>query len=201
MRIEAGARKGTRLIAPEGIDVRPTSDRARQAIFNMLIHRFEAVEGARVLDAFAGSGALGLEALSRGAESLVAMELARPALDALKRNITACHENARALVFACDALKPPAAKMHPKSAPCSLVFLDPPYFKGLIAPAIAALSDAGWIAPGALIVAEMAATEDLPAIDSFAVADERRYGKAKIVFLRQRPRRGDEILAFKPAPD
>ena len=183
MRVEAGSHKGTKLTVPEGDDVRPTSDRARQAIFNMLIHRFEAVEGARVLDAFAGSGALGLEALSRGAESLAAMELARPALDALKRNITACHENARTIVFACDATKPPAAKGQPRFAPCSLVFLDPPYGKGLIAPAIAALHGAGWIAPDALIVAEMAIKDDL-AIDGLAMEDERRYGKAKIIFAR-----------------
>jgi 16S rRNA (guanine966-N2)-methyltransferase len=184
MRIEAGARKGTKLIVPAGDDVRPTSDRARQAIFNMLIHRFDAIEGARVLDAFAGSGALGLEALSRGAESLVAMELARPALDALKRNITACKENTRTLVFACDALKPPSAKAQPRFAPCSLVFLDPPYGKGLIEPALVSLSGAGWIAPGALIVVEMAITEDLTSIDGFTVEEERRYGKAKIVFLK-----------------
>jgi 16S rRNA (guanine966-N2)-methyltransferase len=182
MRIEAGSHKGTKLIVPEGDDVRPTSDRARQAIFNMLIHRFDAVEGARVLDAFAGSGALGLEALSRGAESLVAMELARPALDALKRNITACHENARTLVFACNALDPPRAQ--PRYAPCSLVFLDPPYGKALIAPALRALKDAGWIAPSALIVAEMAIREDLPKTEDLSVEDERRYGKARIVFLR-----------------
>jgi 16S rRNA (guanine966-N2)-methyltransferase len=184
MRIEAGAHKGTKLIAPEGDDVRPTSDRARQAIFNMLMHRFEAVEGARVLDAFAGSGALGLEALSRGAESLVAMELARPALDALKRNITACHENARTLVFACNALDPPKAQ--PRYAPCSLVFLDPPYGKGLIAPALVALTNAGWIAPGALIVAEMGLPEDLSELEGLSIEDERRYGKARIVFLRRR---------------
>jgi 16S rRNA (guanine966-N2)-methyltransferase len=182
MRIEAGSHKGTRLIAPEGDDVRPTSDRARQAIFNVLVHRFDAVEGARVLDAFAGSGALGLEALSRGAESLVAMELARPALDALKRNITACRENARTLVFACNALDPPQAQ--PRFAPCSLVLLDPPYGKGLIQPALVALTKAGWIAPGALIVAEMGGREELPAMDALAVEDERRYGKARIVFLR-----------------
>ena len=182
MRIEAGAHKGTKLIVPEGDDVRPTSDRARQAIFNMLIHRFDAIDGARVLDAFAGSGALGLEALSRGAESLVAMELARPALDALKRNITACHENARTLVFACDALKPPAAKTQPRLAPCSLVFLDPPYGKGLIAPALLALTEAGWLAPGALIVAETETREKL-AINGFSIQDERRYGKAKITLI------------------
>jgi len=184
MRIEAGAHKGTKLIVPEGDDVRPTSDRARQAIFNMLVHRFDAIDGARVLDAFAGSGALGLEALSRGAESLVAMELARPALDMLKRNITACHENARALVFACDALKPPPAKTQPRFAPCSLVFLDPPYGKGLIAPALNALGETEWVANGALVVVEMAAKEDLPATARFTLEDERRYGKAKIQFLR-----------------
>jgi 16S rRNA (guanine966-N2)-methyltransferase len=184
MRIEAGSHKGTKLTVPEGVDVRPTSDRARQAIFNVLIHRFDAVEGARVLDAFAGSGALGLEALSRGAEGLVAMELARPALDALKRNISACHENARALVFACNALDPPQAQ--PRYAPCSLVFLDPPYGQGLITPALVALNKAGWIAPGALVVAEMGAREELPALADFAVEDERRYGKARIVFLRHR---------------
>jgi 16S rRNA (guanine966-N2)-methyltransferase len=182
MRIEAGAHKGTRLIAPVGDDVRPTSDRARQAIFNMLIHRFDAVAGARVLDAFAGSGALGLEALSRGAECLAAMELARPALDALKRNIAACREIARTIVYACDALKPPQAP--PRFAPATLVFLDPPYGKGLIAPALDALRQAGWIAPGALIVAEMGGRDDMPGAGGFAVEDERRYGKARIRFLR-----------------
>jgi 16S rRNA (guanine966-N2)-methyltransferase len=187
MRIDAGSHKGTKLIAPEGDDVRPTSDRARQAIFNMLMHRFDAVRGARVLDAFAGSGALGLEALSRGAESLVAFELAKPALEALKHNIKACREIARTLVFTCDARHPPAAASQKHYAPCSLIFLDPPYEKGLIVPTLTALQSAGWIAPEALIVAEMAAKEDLPEIDGFAVEDERRYGKAKIVLLRSTP--------------
>jgi len=184
MRIDAGSHKGTKLLAPEGDDVRPTSDRARQAIFNMLMHRFDAVRGAKVLDAFAGSGALGLEALSRGAESLVAFEIAKPALDALKRNIKACHEIARTLVFSHDARNPPNAASHKHYAPCSLVFLDPPYEKGFIAPTLTALQNAGWIAPEALVVAEMAAKEDLPEMDGFAIEDERRYGKAKIVLLR-----------------
>lgn len=184
MRIDAGAHKGTKLIAPEGADVRPTSDRARQAIFNMLMHRFDAVRGAKVLDAFAGSGALGLEALSRGAESLVAFELAKPALEALKRNIKACHEIARTLVFSHDARNPPHAASHKHYAPCSLIFLDPPYEKGLIPLTLTALQAAGWIAPEALVVAEMSAKEDLLEMDGFAVEDERRYGKAKIVLLR-----------------
>jgi 16S rRNA (guanine966-N2)-methyltransferase len=184
MRIDAGSHKGTKLIAPEGDDVRPTSDRARQAIFNVLMHRFDAVRGAKVLDAFAGSGALGLEALSRGAESLVAFEIAKPALEALKHNIKACHEIARTLVFTCDARHPPNAASQKHYAPCPLVFLDPPYEKGLIPPSLTALQNAGWIAPGALIVAEMAAREDLPEIVGFSVEDERRYGKAKIVLLR-----------------
>jgi len=184
MRIDAGTHKGTKLLAPEGEDVRPTSDRARQAVFNMLMHRFDAVRGARVLDAFAGSGALGLEALSRGAESLVVFETAKSALDALKRNIAACHETARTLIFTSDARRPPPAKMQPHFAPCQLVFLDPPYGKGLIQPTLAALQEAGWIAPEALIVAEMAAREDMPETQGFTVEDDRRYGKAKIVILR-----------------
>jgi 16S rRNA (guanine966-N2)-methyltransferase len=110
------------------------------------------------------------------------MELARPALDALKRNIGACRETARTLVYACDALKPPQAP--PRFAPCSLVFLDPPYVKSFIPPALAALGTAGWIAPGALIVAEMGARDEPPGTAGFAVEDERRYGKARIVFLR-----------------
>lgn len=184
MRIDAGSHKGTKLIAPQGADVRPTSDRARQAIFNMLTHRFDAVRGAKVLDAFAGSGALGLEALSRGAESLVAFELAKPALEALKHNIKACHEIARTLIFTCDARNPPSAASQKHYAPCSLVFLDPPYEKGLIPPTLAGLRDAGWIAPDALIVAEMAAWEDLPEIAGFVAEGERRYGKSKVSFLR-----------------
>jgi 16S rRNA (guanine966-N2)-methyltransferase len=187
MRINAGSHKGTRLIAPAGDDVRPTSDRARQAIFNVLMHRFDAVRGAKVLDAFAGSGALGLEALSRGAESLVAFELAKPALEALKHNIKACHEIARTLVFTCDARNPPSAASHKHYAPCSLIFLDPPYEKGLIPPTLAALQAAGWIAPEVLIAAEMSTKETLPEIDGFTVEDERRYGKAKIALLRSTP--------------
>jgi 16S rRNA (guanine966-N2)-methyltransferase len=184
MRIDAGSHKGTKLTAPEGADVRPTSDRARQAIFNMLMHRFDAVRGAKVLDAFAGSGALGLEALSRGADSLVVFEIARPALDALKRNINACHETARTLVFSSDAQRPPQAKIHKAFAPCGIVFLDPPYGKNLIAPTLVALRDAGWIAPEALVVAEMGGREELLEIEGFALEDERRYGKAKIALLR-----------------
>lgn len=187
MRIDAGSHKGTKLIAPEGDDVRPTSDRARQAIFNVLMHRFDAVRGAKVLDAFAGSGALGLEALSRGAESLVAFEIAKPALEALKHNIKACHEIARTLIFTCDARKPPPAASQKHYAPCSLIFLDPPYGKGLVPPTLTALQTAGWVATDALIVAEMAAKEDLPEIAGFVIEDERRYGKAKIALLRSQP--------------
>jgi 16S rRNA (guanine966-N2)-methyltransferase len=113
------------------------------------------------------------------------MELAKPALDALKRNITACRENARTLVFACNALSPPPAQ--PRYAPCSLVFLDPPYAQSLVAPALTALDKAGWIARGALIVAEMGARDQVPESETLAVEDERRYGKARVVFLRNLP--------------
>jgi len=183
MRIVGGRLRGRALVSPTSDAIRPTADRLREALFNILIHAHgDPVTGARVLDLFAGTGALGLEALSRGAASLVAMELARPALDALKRNISACRENARTLVFACNALDPPQSQ--PRIAPCSLVFLDPPYGKGLIPLALVALGKAGWIASGALIVAEMGPRDEMPAMDGFAVEDERRYGKARIVFLR-----------------
>src|SRR6185295_2802615 len=112
MRIEAGVHKGTRLAVPEGSDVRPTSDRARQAIFNILVHSHDAVAEAKVLDVFAGSGALGLEALSRGATSLVAIEKDRAAADCIKLNVAACHEAQRTTIVLGDALNPPEAQRH-----------------------------------------------------------------------------------------
>ena len=124
MRIDAGSHKGTKLIAPEGDDVRPTSDRARQAIFNMLIHRFDAVEGASVIDAFAGSGALGLEALSRGAASVDFVEISPRSIAALKANIEALSVGEVARVHRSDALRF-AARLAPLSY--DIAFADPPY--------------------------------------------------------------------------
>jgi 16S rRNA (guanine966-N2)-methyltransferase len=183
MRIIGGKHRGRPLAAPEGRAVRPTSDRAREALFDILAHgRFAdgpACEGARVLDVFAGTGAFGLEALSRGAAQATFMEKDRTALAALRANIDALGEQKTAAVLPVDARRPPHA-----AAPCSLAFLDPPYGKDLAAPALTALAATGWLAPGALVVVEVAAKQTLEVPDGFMRLDERRYGAAKLVFLR-----------------
>ena len=147
MRIVAGSHRGRRLLAPPGETVRPTSDRAREALFNILSHGQLAAGGvpfadAAVLDAFAGTGALGLEALSRGAAAAMFIEQDREALAVLRKNIAALGEGARAQIVPGDATRPPRAM-----ARCAVAFLDPPYRSGLAAPALAALDAAGWLAP------------------------------------------------------
>jgi 16S rRNA (guanine966-N2)-methyltransferase len=140
-----------------------------------------AVEGALVLDAFAGTGAFGLEALSRGATHAAFLETDRAALSTLRANIAACREAERCAVLAADAARPPRAPR-----PCTLVFIDPPYGRGLVATSLAALSDAGWIAPGALVCAEVeAAAGSTPA--GFALLAERSHGPARLLFLRPVP--------------
>ena len=185
MRIVAGKHRGRRIAAPEGHDVRPTSDRAREALFNILEHGHFTEDGtsplidAQVLDVFAGSGALGLEALSRGAAHLTCIENGASARAALRANAKALGETARVTVVQADATKPPTAV-----APCSLALLDPPYRSGLAAPALVALAARGWLAEGAICVVEISASETLGAPPGFTPLDERRYGKAKLMFLR-----------------
>jgi 16S rRNA (guanine966-N2)-methyltransferase len=185
MRIVAGLWRGRALVAPKGEATRPTADRVRQALFDMLLHApwakgadgREAVVGATVLDAFAGTGALGLEALSRGAAHAHFLERDRAALAALRGNIAAL--KAPATVHAADATRPPPG------TPCTLVFLDPPYGQGLIERALPALAQGGWLAAGALIVAETARDEPLAlAADILA---ERPHGAARITILRHLP--------------
>jgi 16S rRNA (guanine966-N2)-methyltransferase len=185
MRIVGGRHRGRRLAAPPGDSVRPTSDRAREALFNILSHgRFAAsglpFAGKPVLDGFAGTGALGLEALSRGASAAVFIETEREALAALRRNIAALGEEDSAHLIVGDATRPPRAVMR-----CAVAFLDPPYGSGLAAPAVAALASAGWLTEDALAVVEVAAREPLPIPDGFSVVDERVYGAARLVFLRR----------------
>jgi 16S rRNA (guanine966-N2)-methyltransferase len=184
MRIIGGEFGGRRLAAPPGDKTRPTADRVRQALFDMLVHApwagEDAVLGAHVLDAFAGSGALGLEALSRGAAEAVFFETDARARRTLSANIAACGVGDRAFVLAADATRPPSG------TPCTLLLLDPPYAEeGLAGCATAALADAGWIAPGALIVLEAAAKA--PGISSpelGAPLAERRHGAARLLFFR-----------------
>lgn len=193
MRVIAGAWRGRRLVAPPGLATRPTADRARQALFDRLWHApwagRDVIEGARVLDAFAGSGALGIEALSRGAAAATFFDTAPAALAAIRANLRALGAEGRAWVRRADATRPP-----PAPAPCDLVFLDPPYGRGLIAPALAALDRAGWIAAGAIVVAECGAAEEAPALPGWMGLEDRRIGAARIVVLRRA-----EGAVFTPA--
>ena len=186
MRIIAGCWKGRALMAPPGLATRPTSDRARQAIFDQLWHAPWAgravVEGATVLDGFAGTGAMGLEALSRGAARAFFMEQDRAALAALRTNITACKAGDACRVIAGDVTAPPVA-----AAPCTLVFLDPPYGKGLVPRALAALQAKGWIAPGALIIAETGRDEENAILPGFEMISAREHGAARLSALRALP--------------
>ncbi|GAB3123203.1 16S rRNA (guanine(966)-N(2))-methyltransferase RsmD [Novispirillum itersonii] len=184
MRIVGGRFRGKLLTAPEGRDeVRPTSDRAREAVFNVLLHRFQGRNGfmlseSRVLDVFAGTGALGLEALSRGARHVTFLERGPQALQALKANIRSMRADAECAVIAGDALKPPQARQ-----PVSLVFLDPPYAQPLCSPVLTALAEKGWLAPGAVAVAETARDAEAVVPPGFTVVDTRDYGKARVTFL------------------
>ncbi len=185
MRIVGGRHRGRRLVAPAGTVVRPTSDRAREALFNILSHgRFAAgglpFAGRPVVDAFAGTGALGLEALSRGASEAAFIEDDREALAALRRNIAALGEEDRTRIVRGDATRAPRAPW-----PVAVAFLDPPYGSGLAAPALTALAEGGWLLPEALAVVEVASGEELAAPGGFAIVDARGYGAAKLVFLRR----------------
>ena len=180
MRIVAGAWRGRRLEAPAGEGTRPTADRVRQALFDRLLHApwagRPAIEGAAVLDAFAGTGALGLEALSRGAAAATFIERDPAALRALRANVAACGAGGRCRVLATDALRPPAGPA------CGLVFLDPPYGLGLVGAGFTALAKAGWIGPAALVVAELGRADDIPALGQELAAFEA--GAARVVAFR-----------------
>jgi len=183
MRIVGGRYRGRRLAVPPGEAVRPTSERAREALFNILAHgRFAATpafEDARVLDAFAGTGAFGLEALSRGARFACFIELDRTARDVLAANIKALGESSRTRLLAADATRPP-----PADGPYDLAFLDPPYRSGLAPPALEALALRGWLAPDALVIVELPSRGEFSAPGAFTVLEERRYGAGRLVFLR-----------------
>lgn len=191
MRITSGRFKGRILTSPEGLSTRPTSDRARQAVFNILMHAGfagpDSLIDAHVIDVFAGTGALGLEALSRGAADAVFIEEARPALSALRQNIRDCRAEGDTLVIASTALSPPPRGG--QTAPRSLLFCDPPYNKtaagdNLGMKAVTALAASGWLAPGCLCVMEMAKAFPEPAPQNFTLCDTRDYGVAQLRFLR-----------------
>ncbi len=177
MRIISGRWRGRTLLSPAGAATRPTADRVRQALFDMIAHApWGGVPGKTVLDAFAGTGALGLEALSRGAAHAWFIEQDRAALAALRANISSVAAG-NATVLAGDATRPPRAP-----APCDLVFLDPPYGRDLGPRAVAALDEAGWIAADAVIVLELGRDEALPELGQMLA--DRAYGAARITVWR-----------------
>jgi 16S rRNA (guanine966-N2)-methyltransferase len=185
MRITGGTLRGRTLHAPDGARLRPTADKARQAIFNILAHGecARALGGARIADLFAGTGALGLEAISRGAAFCLFVDDHPESRALIRDNVEAFGLTGASKIWRRDATD--LGPMSPGAGgPFDLVFLDPPYRKGLIAPALASLRAGGWLAPDALAVAEMAADEDAPSTEGFATLDERRYGEAKVRFLR-----------------
>ena len=183
MRIIAGSAKGSRIFTPKGQDTRPTQDRVRESLFNML--RGD-VEGAEVLDLFAGSGALSLEAVSRGAAGAVAVDRARDAAACVGRNIAKLGLEARVQVMNCDWQKA-AGKLCEAGKRFDLVFLDPPYRvteTGAICESLAAL---GLLREEALIVVEHRRGEKPAPGEAFARGDTRRYGDTEISFFRYRP--------------
>jgi 16S rRNA (guanine966-N2)-methyltransferase len=172
VRIIAGRWRGRPILAPPGQGTRPTSDRTREALFSMLASRLGSFDGLAVADLFAGSGALGLEALSRGAARCTFVETDRAAIEAIRRNLAAL--GAQGDIHAAPAEQ---ARL---PGPLDLAFLDPPYRSGLAAPALARLP----LAPGALASVETARDEEVVA-EGFEEEAVRIYGKAKVTLLRR----------------
>jgi 16S rRNA (guanine966-N2)-methyltransferase len=189
MRIVGGAYRGRALVAPAGQATRPTADRAREAMFNVLEHAAwsAGVRDRRVIDLFAGSGALGLEALSRGAAFCLFVETGAAARGAIRDNIEAL--GAKGELFG-------RTRIHRRDAtdlgqrpgsdgpPFELAFLDPPYGQGLGERALEHLLAGGWLTHEAVVMFERGADEPAPHIDGFDLLDERRYGAAKVFFLK-----------------
>ncbi len=183
MRIVGGKLRGKKLLAPEGGRTRPTADRAREALFNILEHGAyrERLRGGVFADLFAGTGAVGLEALSRGAETALFIERDPAALSVLRANIASCGLREPAVrILTADATNPPAPPL-----PVDILFLDPPYEPGLAEAAITPALSAGWLAPDGVAIVQMHPKDKfVPPLGS-DVVDERRYGAARMIFLER----------------
>jgi 16S rRNA (guanine966-N2)-methyltransferase len=182
MRIVGGRLRGRALLAPKSQAIRPTADRLRESLFNVLAHAYgDPVAGARVLDLFAGTGALGLEALSRGAAFALMVDDGAEARALIRGNV-----DALGLGGATKIYRRNATELGP-SGPnglFSLAFLDPPYGRGLAEAALVAARDGGWLAPGAIAVVEEAADARFIAPDGFAEIERREQGDTELIFLR-----------------
>jgi 16S rRNA (guanine966-N2)-methyltransferase len=188
MRIIAGRHRGRALVTPPGLATRPTAARVREAVFNILTHGLDwpGFAGAQGLDLFAGSGAAGFEALSRGAAFATFIDQAGAALAAIRRNAEALGEADRVRLLRLDAtrLGPPPAGT---GTPADLAFLDAPYGAGLTLATLTALLRGGWLKPRAMIVVEIAAKEPFTPPASCTRLDERAWGAARVLFLAAPP--------------
>jgi 16S rRNA (guanine966-N2)-methyltransferase len=184
MRIVGGWLRGRTLTAPKTQAIRPTADRLRESLFNILAHGYgDPIEGARVLDLFAGTGALGFEALSRGASFVLFVDDGAEARALLRGNVETLGAGGATKVYRRDATRlGPVAPLEP----FSVAFLDPPYRRGLAEKALLSARDGGWLAPDALVVVEEAAEAGFQAPASFEEIERRRYDDTEFVFLRRR---------------
>jgi 16S rRNA (guanine966-N2)-methyltransferase len=182
MRIVAGSHRGRRLETPPDQRIRPTSDRIRESLFNILHHKLEGFVGKHVLDGFAGTGALGFEALSRGAASALFVDKDRDALALARRNAASLGFAAQSDFRLADLTRPPQSVRR-----FDLVLLDPPYGLGLAGTALGALAAAGWLAPRAVAVIEADKSQPESIPEGFATIDSRDYGRTRIVLARWEP--------------
>src|SRR6187401_3213852 len=183
MRIVGGRLRGRALAAPKSQAIRPTTDRLRESLFNILMHAYaDPISGARVLDLFAGTGALGLEAISRGAAFALFVDDGAEARALLRQNVEALSLAAVARIFRRDATK--LGPAHPVES-FSLAFLDPPYGKGLAEKALTSARDGGWLTDDALIVVEEAAAAGFKAPDGYEEIERRKYDDTEFVILRR----------------
>jgi 16S rRNA (guanine966-N2)-methyltransferase len=182
MRVVGGRLKGRNIAAPTSRDIRPTADRLRESVFNILVHAYEdPIDGARVLDLFAGTGALGIEAASRGAAFALFVDNGAEARALLRNNVESLALGGVTKVYRRDATD--LGPAHPMQ-PFSLAFLDPPYGKGLAEKALASLRAGGWLVPGALVVVEEAKAAGFAAPEGFEELERRTYDDTEFVFLR-----------------
>ena len=184
MRVVGGRLKGRNLASPASREIRPTADRLREAIFNILIHAYDdPMENARVLDLFAGTGALGIEAISRGAKFALFVDNGAEARALMRDNVEALGLGGVTKVYRRDATN--LGPAHPME-PFSLVFLDPPYAKGLADKALISVRDGGWLTPAALLVVEEAKVAAFAAPEGFEELERRAYDDTEFVLLRAR---------------
>jgi 16S rRNA (guanine966-N2)-methyltransferase len=187
MRITGGKFGGRTIVTPKDARVRPTADKVRQAIFNILSHNDFgggfSLDGARVTDLFAGTGAMGIEALSHGALFCLFVDDSAESRALIRANVEALGLTGDTKIWRRDATD--LGAMSPGAGgPFDLAFLDPPYRQNLIDPALRALREGGWLASGALIVAELAEDESAPVATGLVHLDERIYGDTRVVLLR-----------------